>query len=193
MLLYRHMEISNQTKNLITSRLSMGELIYMPTDTIPGLACSVAALDAIELLYQLKQRDHKKPPTIIISELHQLTYLSVTLPRTVKSLIEDGWPPRTSYVLEVQDYDTTLHLHRGRGSLAIRMTADPELKQIIDISGPLATSSANIQDQPPSTSSEQARKHFGDSIVTYIEHPPIVSSPSAIYRIAEDGSLEQIR
>lgn len=187
------MNLDPATRTRIINELNSGKLIYMPTDTIPGLVCSVNSPAAVEKIYKLKQRDANKPPTIIIRSIDELADLTVDESQTSHPAVGQHWPGKVSLVLQIVDPLPLAHLHRGMNSLAVRMTANPELIEIISATGPLATSSANIQDQPPALSTTTAKEYFGDAIDTYIDHPPTSTAPSSIYKIEDDGTLKQLR
>jgi len=53
-------------------------------------------------------------------------------------------------------------LNPGGGSLGLRLPACPQAQALLELSGPLATTSANISGQPPATTAQEAARQFAD-------------------------------
>ena len=182
------MKFDSEARQRIIDSLQNDELIYMPTDTIPGLVCLAKNQVGVEKIFKLKRRDATKPPTIIISNTSQLNDLLISLTPAIQSAVDSYWPGPVNDSLEMQ------YLHRGAMSLAVRLTNNKDLAAIIDQTGPVATSSANLEGQSPATTPKEARNYFGQQIRTYIEHPPLQASPSKIIRInPQTGAEERLR
>lgn len=172
--------------------LLANEVIVMPTDTIYGLVCRAASVDAVEHIYTLKNRDLAKPPVILITSYNDLDTLGINLSDFQKDYSQDVWPGGVSLVIDVrtEDRERLAYLHRGQNSLAIRMTDIPWLVTLVQEVGPLATSSANIAEQPFAQSIEQAYGYFGEAITTYIDDGPRPdATPSRIIDLRNDTVL----
>lgn len=79
-------------------------------------------------------------------------------------------------------------------SLAVRIPADQELRALIKQTGLLASSSANLQEQPPATTTVEARAYFGDTVPLYVDGGDLSGrTPSRIIQINSDGSLATVR
>ena len=184
------MKLDSHNIQAIAERLQAGGLIYMPTDTIPGFVVSALQPNAVERIYELKQRDADKPPTIIIGSTTQLQDLAADTHAALERAHETHWPGPVSILHPVSDNE---YLHRGKESLAIRYTADPLLQELLAITGPLATSSANLQGEEPIHSHITAQERFGDKVDLYIESDHSNNPPSRILRVHDDGTEEQLR
>jgi tRNA threonylcarbamoyl adenosine modification protein (Sua5/YciO/YrdC/YwlC family) len=102
------------------------------------------------------------------------------------------WPNSISIVIPTKEADTYLDL--GKGSLAVRIPKDDVLLAVLRRTGPLVTSSANLFDQPPATTFEEAQAYFTNRVDFYVDvgdlsHRP----PSTIARFTEDGRIEILR
>ncbi len=161
----------------------------MPTDTIYGLSARALDERAVEKVHQVKKRDQGKPLIVLISSLTQLDELGVEKPPA--RLAEKYWPGPLSLILNAPS--APRHLHRGTGTLAVRMPDYSPLRNLIEKTGPLVSTSANEQNNPPINSAEEALRQFADVLDFYInvgdlsEHQP---STLAAYK---DAKLEVIR
>lgn len=85
------------------------------------------------------------------------------------------------------------YLHLGVSSLAVRIPDDKVLLELLERTGPLLTSSANLPDQPVSSNIAEARNYFGDNVDFYVDGGDLSDhQPSTIIRIIDDA-IEIIR
>jgi len=80
------------------------------------------------------------------------------------------------------------YLHQGVTSLAMRIVADPQIRELLEQTGPLITSSANQPGHPPATTVEEAIAYFDDQIDFYVDGGTIKDVlPSTIIHPTPDG------
>jgi L-threonylcarbamoyladenylate synthase len=169
--------------------LKPGAVGVIPTDTVYGLVARAADKAAVIRLYALKGREHK-PGTIIAANIGQLVELGIK--RRYLTAVEQFWPGAVS--VEIPCGETRLeYLHLGKMTLAIRLPAGSELRDLLYKTGPLQTSSANQPGEPPANTIAEAKKYFGDRIDFYIDGGDLSNrQPSTIIRIIDDA-IEIIR
>lgn len=128
----------------LASRLRAGEPALFPTDTLPALAAVPAA--AAEL-WQLKRRPADKPLILMAADLEQLlAWLGESWPAQAPNVwLEQArrcWPGAFTLVLPIGG-PCTEALHPGGASLGLRIPACEPARELLRLSGPLATTSAN--------------------------------------------------
>jgi L-threonylcarbamoyladenylate synthase len=166
-----------------------GAVGVIPTDTIYGLVARAADKQAVARLYKLKKRDDK-PGTIIAADLDQLE--SLGLKHRYLKAVEDFWPGSVSVIIPCANPELE-YLHRGKMSLAVRIPADKTLREILESTGPLLTSSANHPGEVPAETVAQAEKYFRKDVDFYTDGGDLSSrEPSTIIRIVDDA-IEIIR
>jgi L-threonylcarbamoyladenylate synthase len=168
--------------------LMNGGIVVLPTDTVYGVVARVANKDSVARLYKLKKRD-KKPGTIIASSVRQLIDLGVD--EKYIAMVQHLWPNPISIVLPVGD--DLEYLHLGVGSLAFRVVADRELAELLDMTGPLLTSSANDPGQPTANTIDEAKQYFGDKVDFYIDGGDLSDRLASTIAILIDGKINIIR
>ena len=162
--------------------LERGRVGIMPTDTVYGLVALAADPHAVGRFYALKNRE-QKPGTLIAANESQLIHLGV--PQTEIDKVSRWWPNPLSAVLPVDGHG---YLHQHVGTLAMRITADIQLAELLHSVGPIITSSANQPGQPPATTIEEAIAYFGDDVDFYVDGGTIRHVlPSTIVRPTADG------
>jgi tRNA threonylcarbamoyl adenosine modification protein (Sua5/YciO/YrdC/YwlC family) len=169
--------------------LKSGGVGVVPTDTIYGIACSVFSRVALDRIFEIKGRDENKPPVVIISDIKELDIFGIKLTDRAKDFISKYWPGKISIIFDISTEFSYLDKNRG---LAIRLVNDSKIKEFLEKTGPLATSSANTQGLPPAKNIEEAKKYFGDKVDFYYDIGDLVSEPSTLVKISGD-SIEVLR
>ena len=155
-------------KDQVIEILASGGVGVLPTDTLYGLVGSAFSSDAVERIYDLKQRDRGKPLIVLIASLEDLERFGVVISDGLEQTLKSYWPGPYSIILPTID-DEFEYLSRGTDSIAFRMPDDPELLDILAATGPLVAPSANIEGKPPALTVADARRYFGDNADFYLD------------------------
>lgn len=161
--------------------LNAGGLAVVPTDTVYGLVCRAQDETAVAKLYALKNRA-QKPGTVIAGSIDQLVDLGIK--RRYLTAVEQYWPNPIS----IEIPHDLAYLSQNTGRQAFRIVADDTIKELLDKTGPLLTSSANMPGEDPAENIEQARQYFDDEVGFYLDGGDISNiSPSTLIRIVDDA------
>lgn len=176
-------------KDLASDFQKPGTIGVIPTDTVYGVVVRAADPEAVARLYALKHREGK-PGTVVAASLEQLEELG--LKHRYLKAVEQYWPGALSVIIPCAD-PALAYLHQGKMSLAVRIPAKKELQDLLALTGPLLTSSANHPAEPPATTTTEAKKYFGDEVDLYFDGGDLSDhKPSTIIRIVDDA-IEIIR
>ncbi len=175
--------------------LKEGDIILYPTDTVWGLGCDATNGDAVQRIFDLKQRDDSKSVIVLVSDADMLC-------KYVRQI-----PPITIDLLEVNDKPMTIIYPGGinlsdkviapDGSVAIRIPQNEFCVEMIRRFGkPVVSTSANI-------AGEETPGCFADInavILDGVEHivePSLEETSSGkasqIIKIGMDGEVKVIR
>jgi L-threonylcarbamoyladenylate synthase len=144
--------------------LKTGGVGVIPTDTVYGIACSTFAKEALLKLFKIKGRDENKPPVVLISDISDLEKFGAKISPMQTEFINKYWPGKVTVIFEIaKEFE---YLDKGIG-LAIRFPADKKVIEFLKQTGPLATSSANLQNQTPAKNISEAKKYFGSTVDFY--------------------------
>ncbi|MDO8265827.1 MAG: L-threonylcarbamoyladenylate synthase [Candidatus Saccharibacteria bacterium] len=181
--------INPETCKVSVKCLNSGEVVVMPTDTVYGLVSLARNPEAVKKMYEAKQRNGK-PGTIIAGSVKQLIEMGFDKQQIM--LAEQFWPGPVSVILDAPE--SLDYLHMGKKSLAVRIPALVWLQEVLEATGPLATTSANLPDEPTVTNIDQAKQIFGDKVDLYSDGGEISGvKPSKIVKITDNGQIEIIR
>ncbi len=120
--------------------LQRGALVVAPTDTLPGLLAKYDDTAAVEASYEAKQRPRNQPVPVLVSGLAQAEQL-VQLDQRARELIGQHWPGALTIVAKRLHGDDPIH---GGDTLGVRCPNPGWLRLLIDQSGPVTGSSANL-------------------------------------------------
>ncbi|WP_051125715.1 L-threonylcarbamoyladenylate synthase [Schaalia vaccimaxillae] len=172
--------------------LRAGELAVIPTDTVYGIAANADDPDAVSKLLAAKGRGKQMPPPVLVSGGDAIDDLCVNVPATARRLAQSHWPGGLTLILQARS-DLGWDLGQTHGTLALRMPDHRCTLELLDQTGPLAVTSANLTGQEPATSLTEAIQAFGHKVGAYVDAGPTPgTTPSTIIDLAH-GQPRAIR
>ncbi len=164
--------------------LNKGGVVVLPTDTVYGVCAYAQSSVGVKRLYDLKKRENK-PGTLIAASIDQLVTLGIK--RRYLAAVEQFWPGPISIVIPTASSGIP-YLDLGKGTLAMRVVDNASLKELLEKTGPLLTTSANTPGNSPANTIAQAKAYFGNSVDLYVDGGDLSSQkPSTIIRIVDDA------
>jgi L-threonylcarbamoyladenylate synthase len=180
--------VTDRIDDEVVRILQNGGAGLLPTDTIYGLSCRAEDREAVERLHQLKRRGGDKPFIVLISDIKMLDLLSIS--DFDRELLNSYWPGALSVVFPAPVAPDWLH--RGTKSLAVRLPDHPNLRSLIEKVGPIISTSANLQGQPPVRSAAEAERLFGDKLDFYVDAGELDNPPSTL-SVIKNGKIKVVR
>jgi len=155
------------------AKVSLGrtELVVIPTDTVYGLAANAFSAEAVQKLLNAKGRYRQSPPPVLVANLNMARALVEVLPDAAERLAETFWPGALTLILRSQsslDWD----LGETKQTVALRVPDHKIALALIEETGPLAVSSANLTGEPAATTAKQAFDYLGESVEVYLDGGP---------------------
>ena len=138
---------NDTTLKKISDLLISGKVGVLPTATIYGLSCIYDDEDAVKKIYSIKRRKSGTPFIVLVSSLSQLGILAGELNDPVKKLIAKYWDTKKPYPLTLillKNKSTGSFITGGRSTIAIRMAGLKTIRDIIDQTGPIVSTSATL-------------------------------------------------
>jgi L-threonylcarbamoyladenylate synthase len=148
-----------------------GGLVVLPTDTVYGVGADAFDHQAVQALLDAKGRGREMPPPVLVSATTTLDALVSGVPDYVASLTEAFWPGPLTLVC-TQQPSLTWDLGETRGTVAVRMPDHEVALALLERTGPLAVSSANLSGSPAATGAEQAEEMLGESVEVILDAGP---------------------
>ena len=143
--------------------IAEGGVVAIPTDTVYGLACHPDDARAAERIFQIKRR----PPGM------ELSLLAATredagrfggLTGVAARLADRFWPGALSIVVTATN-PRHAAIPRHGDTIMLRVPAHPLTRELLTLTGPLASTSANRHGQPPATTAAEANALEPDAVL----------------------------
>lgn len=127
--------------NIVIS-LHNNHVVAFPTETVFGLGVVFNSKEALQSLFELKQRDKNKAVTLMLSDIKDIQQYA-TVGNLAKKVISAYMPGKITVVLNkkdnVDDYFTA-----GKKTIGIRIPDDDFVLELLRKAGPLLVTSANM-------------------------------------------------
>ena len=162
-----------------------GRCVVLPTDTVYGIGCDAFNNDAVATLLATKRRGPDMPVPVLVGSWSTIQGLVREFSDTAKTLVEAFWPGGLSIVVP-EAPSLPWNLGDTRGTVLLRMPNQPLALELLQETGPMAVSSANISGNPPAQTAAEAKAQFGDAIGVYLDGGEAgVGTPSTIIDISK--------
>ena len=133
------MNVINQ--DVALEKLNEGLPVIFQTDTLPAIGCLPKFSDVI---YRTKKRDKNKPLIMMGAETSQVKeFVHKSALKDYKAMSSLYWPGALTMIIPISDKNKLTDTSRN-STLGIRIPNSLMAKSLINKSGPLLTSSANL-------------------------------------------------
>lgn len=172
--------------------LRAGDVVAVPTETVYGLAASLAHPEAIEKLFLLKGRPAQNPLIVHLADASQLQKFVKEEPPHLKELAKTFWPGPMTLVFSIFSDTIPTNARAGLSTAAFRIPDHERTRQLLHMTGPLVMPSANISGRPSATTPEHVESDFGSSLPLLDGGTTKRGVESTVLR-ADEGKWEIIR
>jgi len=187
--------IFNDDINAAVATLMNKGVILYPTDTIWGLGCDATNDEAVEKIFNIKERDETKSLIILVNSEQMLERYVNTIPDIAFELVSVADKPLT--IIYPKGRNLAKGVCAADGSIGIRICRDEFCNQLLtQFRKPLVSTSANF-------SGKSSPEFFGDIepelinmvdySVKYRQHDRQKNVPSSIIKLNADGTIKIIR
>ncbi len=145
-------------------QLQAGEVIAYPTEAVYGLGCDPFNLQAVERLFQVKQRPFEKGVILVAASVEQVVPYVELLNTEWEDKVLQTWPGPVTWVLPAKE-SVPEWVTGGRKTVAIRVSDHPVVQALCLAYGqPMVSTSANITSEPPAMSCLEVETFFKEKV-----------------------------
>lgn len=124
--------------------LKAGGLLAFPTSGLYGLAADALNSDAVERIFQVKQRDLGKPILVLVKDESEVDKIAVKVPSSAAKMMAAFWPGALTIILAARS-ELPKVLTSGTGKIGVRVPKHPVASALVKAFGnPITGTSANI-------------------------------------------------
>jgi L-threonylcarbamoyladenylate synthase len=175
--------------------LQQGGTILYPTDSIWGIGCDATNADAVQKIFDLKQRPPARSMIVLMADLRDINrYVSRPEPYIAEYLEKTSRPTTVIYEGALGLAENLLG---EDGTVAIRIVRDDFCRHLIKrFRKPIVSTSANISGQDPPKNFEGISTEVIDGVdyvVKFRQQDLTPSKPSALVRFNNNGEPTLLR
>ncbi|MGB1040668.1 MAG: L-threonylcarbamoyladenylate synthase [Flavobacteriales bacterium] len=175
--------------------LRNGGVILYPSDTIWGIGCDATNPDAVNKIFELKERSSSKSLITLIEQDTKLNRYVREVPDIAWDIVEFAEKPTT--IIYPEGYNLAPNLIAEDKSIGIRIVKKGFCHDLIRKFGkPLVSTSANISGGPTPISFEDIDIRILEGVDYIVNLPPnekLLPKASTIMKIELDGTFTLIR
>lgn len=171
--------------NRVVECLRQGGVIAYPTDTIYGIGCDIFNRKGVRKIYQIKQRDPKKPFSFICADLSDVSnYAQVS--NFAYKIMRRHLPGPYTFVLEATRAVPDLLTTRQK-TVGIRIPDNEIALSIVrELGHPLVTTSVNISGADVMNDPLEIDSHLGRGLDMVVDGGIVTGDPSTVISLIDD-------
>jgi len=171
----------------VAARIIMqGGIAVYPTETVYGIGVRFDDQQALQRLFEIKNRDQHKAVLLLLSRVDDLVRISSQVPPEARILTERFWPGPLTLVIPAAA-DLSDLVTGGGQTVGCRVSSSTAAANLMSACGlPITSTSANLSGGPNPTSISEISANILEQADIVIDAGPSPGSvPSTIYDISQ--------
>ena len=183
--------------NKLFADLKAGAAAIIPTDTLYGIAIDGNLPQAVKKVYEIKNRDARKPLILFLSKVEELKNFGISPDKKQEDILKKFWPGALTAIFPFSFHQSLSGF--SHPTIGIRIPDHQLLLQLLQkYPGNLLTTSANRSGLPSHPDPEFLFNEFENEIEWLIEDGILPDSlPSTVldmsepaYKVLRQGSIK---
>ena len=151
------------------SILKQGGIVAFPTDTVYGLGACANIPQAVERVYQVKERPQNMALPLLLAHTSQISEVAELVPE-IAWLLADKFLPGALTIVLYKSNSVSDIITAGGKTVAIRVPAHPVPVALAQgLGAPIVGTSANLSGKPSALTAGEVYSQFGDKIDLVID------------------------
>jgi L-threonylcarbamoyladenylate synthase len=151
------------------SILKQGGIVAFPTDTVYGLGACISIPQAVERVYQVKERPRSMALSLLLADKSQIAQVAEPVPPIAWLLADKFLPGALTMVLPRAKSVADLVTGGGK-TVAVRIPAHPVPVALIQgVGTPIVGTSANLSGKPSALTAEEVYAQLGNKVDLIID------------------------
>ena len=149
--------------------LKRGGIVAFPTDTVYGLGACANLQQAVERVYQVKDRPRSMALPLLLADRVQISEVAEPVPPIAWRLVDNFFPGALTIVLHKSDSVPDI-ITAGGTTVAVRIPAHPvPIALVRGLGAPIVGTSANLSGRPSLLTADEVWSQLGDKIDLVID------------------------
>ncbi len=130
----------------VATVVGRGGIVIFPTDTVYGIGCDPVRAESVERIYALKSRPRSKPLALHFASVGEM--LEYAPDNALAAALAEAFLPGPLTVIVKRPSYVGAFVTAGLSSVGLRVPKHALCQAILERSGPLAATSANVSGEP---------------------------------------------
>ncbi|NQJ72211.1 threonylcarbamoyl-AMP synthase [Streptococcus suis] len=185
------------TLDKLRTILESGGAVVLPTETVYGLFAQALNEDAVNRVYQLKQRPRDKAMNLNVSNLNDIYFFSQNPPYFLEKLYNRFMPGPLTIILKANK-NVPFWVNSGLDTVGFRLPNHEKTLRLIAETGPLIGPSANVSGQESGKEFTKLLSQFSEKLEGIADDEALTGIDSTILdlsgpraRILRQGSISR--
>ncbi|HFI0562425.1 TPA: L-threonylcarbamoyladenylate synthase [Streptococcus suis] len=185
------------TLDKLRTILESGGAVVLPTETVYGLFAQALNEEAVNRVYQLKQRPRDKAMNLNVSNLNDIYFFSQNPPHYLEKLYNRFMPGPLTIILKANK-NVPFWVNSGLDTVGFRLPNHEKTLRLIAETGPLIGPSANVSGQESGTEFTKLLSQFSEKLEGIADDEALTGIDSTILdlsgpraRILRQGSISR--
>lgn len=177
--------------------LENGGAVVLPTETVYGLFAQALNEEAVNHVYQLKQRPRDKAMNLNVSNLNDIYFFSQNPPHYLEKLYNRFMPGPLTIILKANE-NVPFWVNSGLDTVGFRLPKHEKTLCLISETGPLIGPSANVSGQESGKEFTKLLSQFSEKLEGISDDEALTGIDSTILdlsglkaRILRQGSISR--
>ncbi|WP_105107598.1 L-threonylcarbamoyladenylate synthase [Streptococcus suis] len=185
------------TMDKLRTILENGGAVILPTETVYGLFAQALNEEAVNRVYQLKQRPRDKAMNLNVSNLNDIYFFSQNPPYFLEKLYNRFMPGPLTIILKANK-NVPFWVNSGLDTVGFRLPNHEKTLRLIAETGPLIGPSANVSGQESGKEFTKLLSQFSEKLEGIADDEALTGIDSTILdlsgpraRILRQGSISR--
>lgn len=165
------------------SVLKQDGLVVAPTETMYGILANIESPIAVNRLFEVKSRSYEKPSAIFVKSIADIERLAELTSKSAE-LCRRFLPGPLTLILRSK-HDLGQFFTKD-GKTGFRISSAPLIKKLLEETGPLSATSANLSGRAEPKSVPEIYAQLGDRIDLYLDFGELNNPTSTVVEIVDD-------
>lgn len=153
-----------------------GDLVLVPTETVYAIATDAFSRRGVQSLREVKGYDAQVPLSVMVGSRSTVPGIAARVSDDARVLMEAFWPGALTLLLAPQP--TLAWDLPAEAPLAVRMPLHPMALALLEQSGPLVVTTANLPGMPAPADVDDAVGQLGDAVALALDAGPLGAEPA---------------
>lgn len=174
--------------NEVTKVINDGGVVISPTDTVYGMLADALNVEAIDRIYEIKERERNKPLLILLKDIK---YSEKFCDEKVPDIVKNNVPGELTFIMPLSN-SLKKHFIYLKSTVALRVPNDEYMQLILQNTPPLVAPSANPSGAGVILDGNKLEELYKDKVDLIVNAGILENKmPSTLYDCIENKVLRQ--